>query len=168
MASSLRQNNPDIADLSDSNRPTKIAERFSSLYDEEWTNAYEALERSRNNLAEKAIIQILLQIVQVCARNIHVLTISSKWAITRLISFECWSWDWYALFLFFFKIHSSLGMFYILYYYLSSIDKKYFFTILSIKYKVNSIFIGHYVYALLRKNVLTTTLHFLTFLKSKI
>ena len=37
--------NPNIADLSDSNRPTKLAESFSELYDNEWTNAFEELQK---------------------------------------------------------------------------------------------------------------------------
>ncbi|XP_052796260.1 uncharacterized protein LOC128228799 [Mya arenaria] len=58
----LRQNNPDIADLSDSNRPTKLAERFSELYDNEWTEAFEGLTKSE--MDDKGAISLLLQIVQ--------------------------------------------------------------------------------------------------------
>ncbi|WAQ97921.1 hypothetical protein MAR_022294, partial [Mya arenaria] len=36
-SSKLRDNNPNITDLSDQNRPTKIAEKMSELYDNEWT-----------------------------------------------------------------------------------------------------------------------------------
>ena len=35
--------NPDITDLSDKNRPTKLGEVFSELYDNEWANAFEEL-----------------------------------------------------------------------------------------------------------------------------
>lgn len=59
----MRQNNPEIADLSDTNRPTKIAERFSELYDNEWTEAFEKL--TRKNKTEKEIINYLLSIVKV-------------------------------------------------------------------------------------------------------
>ncbi|XP_045188059.2 uncharacterized protein LOC123545820 [Mercenaria mercenaria] len=58
----MRQNNPDIADLSDTNRPTRIAERFSELYDNEWTEAFEEL--SRRSRSEKETIEYLLSIVQ--------------------------------------------------------------------------------------------------------
>ncbi|XP_052794073.1 uncharacterized protein LOC128227499 [Mya arenaria] len=58
----LRHNNPDIADLSDTNRPTKIAERFSELYDNEWTEAFEKL--SKNKITDKKAIGLLLHIVQ--------------------------------------------------------------------------------------------------------
>ena len=40
----LTYGNPNIADLSDSRRPTKLAEEFSELYDNEWTDAFEALD----------------------------------------------------------------------------------------------------------------------------
>ena len=33
----LTEGNPNIADLSDKNRPTNLAENFSELYDNEWT-----------------------------------------------------------------------------------------------------------------------------------
>ncbi|XP_045203860.2 uncharacterized protein LOC123556869 isoform X2 [Mercenaria mercenaria] len=61
MASSkLRDNNPNITDLSDQNRPTKIAERLSELYDNQWTDAYDVLEGS---MQEGQIIQTLLGIL---------------------------------------------------------------------------------------------------------
>lgn len=41
----LTDGNPNIADLSDKNRPTKLAEMYSELYDNEWTNAYELLTK---------------------------------------------------------------------------------------------------------------------------
>lgn len=37
----LTTNNPDIADLSNDNRPTKLAEKFSQLYDDAWTDSLE-------------------------------------------------------------------------------------------------------------------------------
>ena len=33
--------NPNIVDLSDNNRPTKLAEVFGEIYDNEWTDASE-------------------------------------------------------------------------------------------------------------------------------
>ncbi|CAG2186447.1 unnamed protein product [Mytilus edulis] len=41
----LHDNNPNITDLSDINRPSKIAERFSNLYDDLWTDACEELTK---------------------------------------------------------------------------------------------------------------------------
>ena len=39
----LTKGNSDIVDLSDVNRPTKLAEKWSSLYTDEWTEAYDQL-----------------------------------------------------------------------------------------------------------------------------
>ena len=60
----MRHNNPEIADLSDKNRPTKIAERFIEFYDHEWTNAFEILSEKKKT-EEKKITQLLLEIVEV-------------------------------------------------------------------------------------------------------
>ncbi|KAH3785861.1 hypothetical protein DPMN_163956 [Dreissena polymorpha] len=43
MGQQLTDNNPNITDLSDKNRPTKLGERFSELYDNEWTDAFDVL-----------------------------------------------------------------------------------------------------------------------------
>ncbi|PJE78591.1 hypothetical protein CI610_02468 [invertebrate metagenome] len=56
----VRNNNPNISDLSDPNRPIKIAEQFSELYDNLWTEACDALEEVYGQGDEKAIIQYLL------------------------------------------------------------------------------------------------------------
>ncbi|KAL4229695.1 hypothetical protein ACF0H5_010083 [Mactra antiquata] len=58
----MRYNNPNIADLSDENRPTKVAEKYSELYDNEWTEAYEALIKRLKD--EKFTIEILLCIIE--------------------------------------------------------------------------------------------------------
>ncbi|XP_053389996.1 uncharacterized protein MCAP_0864-like isoform X2 [Mercenaria mercenaria] len=41
----IMSGNPNITDLSDDNRPSKLSEKFSELYENEWTNAYEEVER---------------------------------------------------------------------------------------------------------------------------
>lgn len=41
----MKSNNPAIADLSDQNRPSKLAEKFSELYDNEWTDAAEEMKK---------------------------------------------------------------------------------------------------------------------------
>ena len=63
----LRDNNPNITDLSDVNRPTKLAEMFKEMYDNEWTSAYEALQKSgiRN---EEEIVKKLCKILKVSPR----------------------------------------------------------------------------------------------------
>ncbi|WAQ98302.1 hypothetical protein MAR_022675 [Mya arenaria] len=39
----LTKDNPNITDLNDSDRPLKLGEKYSELYDNEWTNAFECL-----------------------------------------------------------------------------------------------------------------------------
>ncbi|XP_052796656.1 myosin-11-like isoform X1 [Mya arenaria] len=60
MSAKLTDNNPDIADLSDSNRPTKLAEFYSELYDNEWTNAFEVI---KNKHSEDETIRMLLDVL---------------------------------------------------------------------------------------------------------
>jgi len=59
----LRDNNPNITDLSDQNRPTKLAEKMSELYDNQWTDAFDELDQTK--MEETEIIRILLQIFTV-------------------------------------------------------------------------------------------------------
>lgn len=63
MGNKLSNNNPDLADLSDKNRPTRLAEMYQELYDNEWTNAYEVFENHFKD--ERKIIDILLQMLKV-------------------------------------------------------------------------------------------------------
>lgn len=62
MSVKLRDNNPNIADLSDQFRPTKLGEQFSELYDNEWTDAFDALQSC---VGERHAISFLLDIVMV-------------------------------------------------------------------------------------------------------
>lgn len=59
----LTEGNPNIADLSDKNRPTNLAEHFSELYDNEWTDALEELTDSESKSEEEGI-KILFDIVK--------------------------------------------------------------------------------------------------------
>ncbi|XP_052277828.1 uncharacterized protein LOC127876549 isoform X6 [Dreissena polymorpha] len=61
MGNKLTDNNPAIADLSDSNRPAKLAEQFSELYDNQWTDAFE--EQTDMTDDEQGKIEILLNIL---------------------------------------------------------------------------------------------------------
>lgn len=63
----LRLNNPGLADLSDENRPNKLAEKFSELYDNAWTDALESL--ADMNQTEESQIQYLLQTLRVIIQN---------------------------------------------------------------------------------------------------
>ncbi|XP_071126133.1 uncharacterized protein [Mytilus edulis] len=44
----LTKGNSDITDLSDSNRPTKLSEKWSSLYTDEWSDAFDELYNIKN------------------------------------------------------------------------------------------------------------------------
>lgn len=59
----LRNNNPGIADLSDENRPINLGEKFSQLYDDQWTDAIEHLEEM--GYSETDGIRRLLDILKV-------------------------------------------------------------------------------------------------------
>ncbi|XP_045211920.2 uncharacterized protein LOC123563272 isoform X2 [Mercenaria mercenaria] len=67
MSSRLKDGNPNVADLNDQNRPTKIGEQFSELYDNQWTDAYGVIEtyfdQQKN---ESEIIGMLLDILEQC------------------------------------------------------------------------------------------------------
>ncbi|XP_052794069.1 uncharacterized protein LOC128227498 isoform X2 [Mya arenaria] len=61
----LSEGNPDITDLSDPYRPTILAQKFSQIYDDEWTAAFEDLQSSnyfRDN--EKETIDVLSDILK--------------------------------------------------------------------------------------------------------
>lgn len=60
----LTESNPYITDLSDPNRPEKIGEQFSELYDNLWTDIFEKLSGTCK-LSERDSIQTLLQILEV-------------------------------------------------------------------------------------------------------
>ncbi|CAG2189921.1 unnamed protein product [Mytilus edulis] len=69
MGSKLRDNNPAIADLNDQNRPMKLAEQFTELYENEWTDAFTDLqdldkEGSDEKITDIESIQILLKILK--------------------------------------------------------------------------------------------------------
>lgn len=65
----MTDNNPNIADLSDPNRPTKLAEEYSELYDNEWTDAFEALKKCKKS--EDEISSTLLDIIMVSGINLN-------------------------------------------------------------------------------------------------
>ncbi|XP_045203599.2 uncharacterized protein LOC123556730 [Mercenaria mercenaria] len=62
MGKKLADNNPDIADLSDKNRPTKLAERYAELYDNEWTDAFEVFNEYFEK--EQKSIEMLLVVLK--------------------------------------------------------------------------------------------------------
>lgn len=60
----LKEGNPAITELSDPNRPLKLAEQFNSLYDDEWTDAYEVLTETKK-MKEFEAIEILYKMLEV-------------------------------------------------------------------------------------------------------
>ncbi|KAL3879962.1 hypothetical protein ACJMK2_032238 [Sinanodonta woodiana] len=61
----MRNQNANIADLSDTNRPTKLTERFSELYDNEWTDAFTSLRKEQNH-DDQTAIKTLLFVLEKC------------------------------------------------------------------------------------------------------
>lgn len=60
----LTHSNPDITDLSDPNRPQKLCEKFNSLYDNLWTDAFEHV--SKSGASEKKCAGKLVEILKQC------------------------------------------------------------------------------------------------------
>ena len=76
MGAKLRDNNPAITDLNDPNRPMKIGEQFSGVYENEWTDAFLNLNDMKSDdgacINEEEAIAILLNILrEVNKESIH-------------------------------------------------------------------------------------------------
>ncbi|XP_052798571.1 uncharacterized protein LOC128230391 [Mya arenaria] len=71
MGQKLTDANPNIADLSDRNRPTKLSERYSELYDNQWTDAFETLDKVYADEKETIgrLISILLETSAFCMKQ---------------------------------------------------------------------------------------------------
>ncbi|XP_033744190.1 uncharacterized protein LOC117330080 [Pecten maximus] len=65
----LTHNNPGIADLSDPNRPQKLAEKYGELYDNEWTDAIEKLNSKTDDKEQRRCIDVLADILEFCYRE---------------------------------------------------------------------------------------------------
>ncbi|KAK3602802.1 hypothetical protein CHS0354_026351 [Potamilus streckersoni] len=61
----MTENNPNIADQFSQNRPSKLGERYSEVYDNQWTIAFEVLTETYGEVDETAI-QILLNLLIEC------------------------------------------------------------------------------------------------------
>lgn len=72
----LKSNNPAIADLSDQNRPSKLAEKFSELYDNEWTDATEELKGG-------------LEYKEISEEDVEIIVIKLFYEITKDIYKRC-------------------------------------------------------------------------------
>ncbi|VDH93783.1 Hypothetical predicted protein [Mytilus galloprovincialis] len=62
----LTKGNSDITDLSDSNRPTKLSEKWSSLYTDEWSEAFDELSKTKKTNDNFKIEKELCDIVKKC------------------------------------------------------------------------------------------------------
>lgn len=62
----LSKGNPSITDLGDPNRPTKLGEKWSSLYTDEWTDAFEEISTKCKTNKTAVPEKILLKIVDWC------------------------------------------------------------------------------------------------------
>lgn len=60
----LKDNNPNITDLSDPNTPMKIIEHFNEIYDKEWTSSLDIL-CNECKMEENDAIQTMLETVKV-------------------------------------------------------------------------------------------------------
>ncbi|KAL4230262.1 hypothetical protein ACF0H5_010648 [Mactra antiquata] len=60
-AAKVLDNNPNVADISDPNRPQKLGEQLAQVYDDQWTDATEALEATGIN--EDESVKILLDLI---------------------------------------------------------------------------------------------------------
>lgn len=85
MGKQLKTNNPAITDLSDPSRPLNLVEKFSNLYDNEWTDAIEDVESITKD--EWLASKILLTVVTVCL-DLHFTTMKKFPKITIYISAE--------------------------------------------------------------------------------
>ncbi|MDP0588198.1 MAG: hypothetical protein QS748_02945 [Candidatus Endonucleobacter bathymodioli] len=69
----LIDGNPRITDYSDPNRPMKVAEKYSELYDNEWTDMLDACLKNNDNFTEKKSAALSFQSLmianQVCQNN---------------------------------------------------------------------------------------------------
>lgn len=80
----LADDNPNITDLSDINRPTKLSEKYSELYDNEWTDAFEECEDGRS---ETESIRILYKMLDVRIDSQFFCLILHKSSHIHVISF---------------------------------------------------------------------------------
>jgi hypothetical protein len=55
----LTSGNARIQDLSDVNRPQKLAEKYSELYDNEWTDALEEIQENEDLDEKESVLQLL-------------------------------------------------------------------------------------------------------------
>ncbi|XP_053400220.1 uncharacterized protein LOC128545988 [Mercenaria mercenaria] len=82
----LVRDNPSITDLSDRNRPIKIGEMYSEIYDNEWTDAFEALNNAgySDQDAIETLRLTLLNVFQFCSKKAESLLKKTEEAVNIL------------------------------------------------------------------------------------
>ncbi|KAL4228438.1 Mitochondria-eating protein [Mactra antiquata] len=82
----LYKNNPDITDLSDQNRPTKLGEMYGELYDNQWTDAYEALTEAGHSENEtlETLKLTLMNVFSFCEKKAGLLVHHASGAVDLL------------------------------------------------------------------------------------
>ncbi|KAL3878668.1 hypothetical protein ACJMK2_030999 [Sinanodonta woodiana] len=85
MGQQMSEGNPVITDLSDQNRPCKLGEMYSEMYDNEWTDAFEALNETFK-LDAKRSIKLLLQMLWESSNHASDLSQSAMKKIENLLS----------------------------------------------------------------------------------
>ncbi|XP_045206665.1 uncharacterized protein LOC123558886 [Mercenaria mercenaria] len=83
----LTDDNPNIADLSDMNRPTKLSEQYSELYDNEWTDAFDALTKTeKGNKHEEESCKLLLDVLTTIYSECYERSKKSLQELTKALS----------------------------------------------------------------------------------
>ncbi|KAK3582898.1 hypothetical protein CHS0354_009704 [Potamilus streckersoni] len=77
----LTFDNPSIADLSDPNRPTKVSEKYSELYDNEWTDAFANLSKEYPSISEEQMIGSLYEMIVDGYQFCKDIRETQKWAL---------------------------------------------------------------------------------------
>ncbi|KAL3878670.1 hypothetical protein ACJMK2_031001 [Sinanodonta woodiana] len=85
MGRQMSEGNPNITDLSDQNRPSKLGEMYSELYDNEWTDAFEVLAKTFH-LDNKSSIKLLLKILWESSKHARDVSQSAMKRIENLLS----------------------------------------------------------------------------------
>ncbi|KAK3602820.1 hypothetical protein CHS0354_026371 [Potamilus streckersoni] len=85
MGQQMLEGNPSITDLSDQNRPSKLGEMYSELYDNEWTDAFETLTETFK-LDDTKAIELLLKILLVSSKHASDVSQSAMKTIETLLS----------------------------------------------------------------------------------
>ncbi|KAL3879558.1 hypothetical protein ACJMK2_031852 [Sinanodonta woodiana] len=84
----LTENNPNVTDLSDPNRPEKVVVELSEIYDNEWTDAFEHLTKIRKkspDLCAQKLLEILQEASTICMSSTEKKGKALRKAITKYV-----------------------------------------------------------------------------------